>query len=217
MQRSSLAPVAQDNAKATSLPDNGASAAVPCPRCGARMIDPNGLGWCQGCGYCHTLAQEKADPAAPAPPPPPSPLGTVEIFEVVRTLPGWVWVLLAGMVAIVGASFVPGTRLPRTGLVRATWATVQLAAGLLMIFAAQVWALLVLAPDDERLGNRDAILPARLWAQIFRKLPRTFRQVQMGAWGLAAVLSAVLIVGGFSHWLTYLPRAGTVHTTATAR
>src|SRR5689334_21991523 len=31
-----------------------------CPRCRGKLTDPAGLGWCQRCGYCHSLEQVKA-------------------------------------------------------------------------------------------------------------------------------------------------------------
>jgi hypothetical protein len=186
-------------------------AADACPRCGKPLIDPSGLGWCKGCGYCHSLEQDKARAPAAAGAPTgrrkPSALGLTELYEQVTVLPVWFWVLLGGVVAIVGGSFVPATLLPKTGLMRALWATAQLAAGLVLILAAQIWSLIMLAPDDEKLGNKDAILSARLWLLTCQRLPRTCRQVWLGTWGLAAILAAVFVIGGLSHWLNYLPRS----------
>ena len=34
-----------------------------CPRCGARLTNPDGLGWCPGCGYCRSL-EERAGPSS---------------------------------------------------------------------------------------------------------------------------------------------------------
>jgi hypothetical protein len=90
-------------------------------------------------------------------------------------------------------------------LLRAAWCTGQIGLGLVLILVAQIWALIVIAPDDEKLGNRDAIMPGRLWVLTTRRLPRTCRQVWLGAWGLAAILAALFVVGGLAHWMTYLP------------
>jgi hypothetical protein len=184
------------------------SSLAVCPRCSGKLTDPGGLGWCQQCGYCQSLEDEKAKAplAASAAAPQPSALGAVEMVEIARALPAWVWVLFGGVAAIVGATFVPGLALPQTGLVRAAWCTGQMVIGLLAILGAQIWALCELASEDGRLGNRDAILPVRLWVQVFRHLPGTVRQVWLGAWGLALVLSALIAVGGLSHWMTYLPK-----------
>jgi hypothetical protein len=179
-----------------------------CPRCDGTLTDPGGLGWCQKCGYCQSLEEEKArvPVAVVEQPPVPSALGTVEMIEIARSLPPWVWICVGGVFAIVMASFVPGVLLPNPSLPRAAWCTAQIILGLLVIIGAQVWAVFVLAPEDERLGNRDILMPGRLWVLVFRHLPRTIRHVWLGSWGLALVLSALLVVGGLSHWLTYLPK-----------
>jgi hypothetical protein len=201
-------------------PPTKEAAPPACPRCKGKLTDPGGLGWCQTCGYCHSLEQEKARTplaAAAAPARRPSFLGGLEMFEVVSALPGWFWGLLLGIAAVAGATFVPATQLPRVGLLRTVWCTGQIGVGLLLIFAAQVWTLLLLAPEDEKLGNKDALLPTRLWAQALRRLPRTWRPVCLASWGLAAALSAVFIVGGLSHWLNYLPKASGGKTALTTR
>jgi len=204
----SAAPVAQV-APPSPAPEPPASVTAPaCPRCSGRLTDPGGLGWCQACGYCHSLEEEKArvPSSVPAAAGPSSPLGSLEMVEVVRTLPRWVWLMLGGVLAIVGATFIPGLQLPRTGLLRAAWCTVQLVVGLVLVFAAQIWALLQLAHQDEKLGNRDAFMPVRLWVLTFRHLPHTWRQVCLAAWGVALFVAALLIVGGLGHWWTYLPK-----------
>src|SRR5262245_55714947 len=30
-----------------------------CPRCQGKLTDPRGLGWCQACGYCRSLEEER--------------------------------------------------------------------------------------------------------------------------------------------------------------
>src|SRR5262249_39401250 len=91
-------------------------------------------------------------------------------------------------------------------LSRALWCTLQMVLGLLLIFAAQAWALMAIVADDERLSGKDAVIAFRLWGLTLSRLPRTHRQVWLGAWGLATLLSAVFLIGGLEHWLTYLPR-----------
>jgi hypothetical protein len=192
-----------------TVPATASEPTAACPKCKGKLTDPGGLGWCQACGYCKSLEKDKA--LAPAPevekPRKPSPLGGMEMLEIVASLPWWFWVLTVGVIAIVAATFVPGRTLPKEGFQRAVWCTAQIGGGLAVIFIAQIWALIVVAPIDEKLGNKDAILSGRLWVMTIRRLPETYRQVWLGSWGLAAILAAVFIVGGLSHWLNYLPRS----------
>src|SRR5579864_4911802 len=71
-------------------------ATVPCPRCGSKLTNPEGLGWCPSCGYCRSLEDDasKAALATPAASRRPSPLGMVEFCEMLGRLPFWLWALL---------------------------------------------------------------------------------------------------------------------------
>ncbi|HYT88928.1 MAG TPA: hypothetical protein VEL76_09480, partial [Gemmataceae bacterium] len=122
--------------------------------------------------------------------------------------------MLAGVGVIAVFSLPPRVSLPEEGLPRCLWSTIQLGIGILMILAAQLWALLVLADTDERLSYKDAIFSGRLWGLTLWKLPATRQQLWLGAWGIAAILSALFLIGGLSHWFTYLPRSATAEPAA---
>src|SRR5438876_7605992 len=98
----------QTPGEATPEPEATADASV-CPKCGSKLVNPEGLGWCAKCGFCRTLQEDsaKADlvakPAAPRPKS-SSALGITEFFELLARLPRWFWILLAGIAAIIGAS-----------------------------------------------------------------------------------------------------------------
>src|SRR5438132_9975401 len=96
----SAAPVAEKSTPAAAP----APAVVPCPRCGGKLTNPEGLGWCPSCGYCRSLDEGpgKTAMAVPQGPRTPSSLGIVEFFEVLGKLPFWLWVLVGGT-AIVAA------------------------------------------------------------------------------------------------------------------
>src|SRR5258708_5838541 len=66
-------------------------AAAPCPRCGAKLINPESLGWCSKCGYCRTIEEEKVilpkdGSAAGAK---SSPFGIVEFLQLLGRIPRW--------------------------------------------------------------------------------------------------------------------------------
>jgi hypothetical protein len=179
-----------------------------CPRCRARLIDPDGLGWCRGCGFCRSLEEDRQKAgirAAARSAHQPSLLGLVELLQLFTLLPSWIWILLAGMAVTVLFTLPPSLVLPAEGLERALWCTLQMVAGLLMIFAAQWWALWLIAPEDERLTGKDLIIPFRLWSLTLSRLPRLRGPVWLAAWALTAIVSAIFLVGGLEHWLEYLP------------
>jgi hypothetical protein len=206
--RASTATVAAE--AETSAPPAEATAeatpeAPPCPRCGGKLTNPEGLGWCPSCGYCRSLEQDakKAALAAPATPRGPSPLGVVEFVEVLGKLPRWFWVLLGGTSIVVGISVAANSVLPDDSLARALWSSVQLGLGLVGMFAAQIWAFLLVAPETEHLSAKDLILSTRLWSITCRRLPETQAKVWLGAWSFGAGLCAVFLVGGFSYWYQF--------------
>ncbi|HLJ92372.1 MAG TPA: hypothetical protein VKU02_04185 [Gemmataceae bacterium] len=189
----------------TTPPAETTPAAPPCPRCGGRLTNPEGLGWCPGCGYCRSLEQDANKAALAAPPVArrPSPFGVVEFVEVLGKLPRWLWVLLGGTAILVVGSFGADFVLEPNSLARALWSSVQLALGVIALLAAQVWAFLLLAPESEHMSAKDLILSARLWSMTCRRLPKTRPQVWLGAWGMVAGTCAVLVVGGLDYWYQF--------------
>jgi len=175
---------------------------VPCPRCGAKLINPENLGWCSKCGFCRSLEEDaaKMESVAPARARMPSFLGASEFLDLLGRAPRWLWVLLAGTAVIALLSLVGNLVLPLASLPRAVWSTAQILLGLLGLFGAQVWALFLIAPGDDKVGAKDAIISGRLWGLTFDRLPETRRQVWLGGWSLAAMLLGVFVVGGLGYW-----------------
>lgn len=176
--------------------------AVPCPRCGGTLVSPSSLGWCQKCGYCESLEFE-AGPLATLSTgrQKPSPLGTFEILEMLRETPRWVWVLLGGVVGIALASLAADFFLEEDCLERAIYTTAQLGVGLLVLIAAQIWAAVwVGVATEEEISPKDFILPFRLWSIAIGCLPRSKKPITVAVWGVAVMISAVLLVGGLDFW-----------------
>jgi hypothetical protein len=177
--------------------------AVACPRCQKPLFDPNGLGWCKACGYCRSIAESEAQasqtPAAAAP------TTLTATGSAIGQTATWVWVALVGMILVAGATFALASWLTLTPLQRALLTSVQIAAGFALMFAGQFIGLLRIAPDESTLSFKDAVFPFRLYGLIFKRLPSTRHTVYLGAWGLAAIVSAAVFIGGLGHWFTYLP------------
>jgi hypothetical protein len=182
-------------------PADGAD--VLCPRCGAKLISPESLGWCPKCRYCRTIEQDAPKVARATNATKASALGATEFMNLVAKLPQWVWVMAAGSAAIALISFASQIVLPPECLPRAIWSTAQLGLGLITLIAAQIWALLVLAPEDDRLGAKDIFFAVRLWSLTTKRLPEMARQVWIGVWGASAMVCAVLLVGGMSYWTRF--------------
>jgi hypothetical protein len=194
-----------DPETAPTVPESALPAGPPpCPRCGGRLTNPDGLGLCAGCGYCRSL-EEEAPAVAPPPEPPapkePSILGATELGEAMRRMPRWAWPLLGGVVVVVAASSAADYLLPEDGLVRALCSATQMVLSVVGLIAAQMWAVLRVGDQEDGLGARDLFLPGRVWRAAFRRLPATRRPVWLGAWSLTALVCGVAVIGGFEYWL----------------
>jgi hypothetical protein len=175
-----------------------------CPKCGGSLTDPEGLGWCPGCGYCRSVAEEQAvvpvvEEAAPARK--PSALGASEFAETLKLMPGWGWVLLGGVAVAVGVSLAADHWLPEESLPRALWSATQMVLSVVGLVVAQIWAVAMVGEREEGLGAKDVILGGRVWRAALRRLPATRRPVSLGAWSLTALVCGAVVVGGFGYWL----------------
>jgi len=177
--------------------------AVACPRCRMPLFDPNGLGWCKACGYCRSIAEIEAQTSQT--PAPAAPTTLTATSSAIRQTGTWVWVTLMGMILVAGATFALANCLTFSPLQRALLTSVQIAAGFGLMFAGQFIGLLRIAPEESTLSFKDAVFPFRLYGLIFKRLPSTRHTVYLGAWGLAAIVSATVFIGGLGHWFTYVP------------
>jgi hypothetical protein len=191
--------------QATATPPAASPAIVQCPRCKQPLIDPQGLGWCKACGYCRSLAESEKQ-AGPSPKTPTEPNSLTATGSVLGS-PRWIWISLIGVIFIVGATYAGARFLVLTPLERALLTTVQIGAGIVLMFVGQFLGVLRIAPEDSNLGFFDAIVPFRLYNQVFKRLPAAQTTFFLGAWGITAIVSAVIFVGGLGHWMNYLPKS----------
>jgi hypothetical protein len=186
-------------------PEDEAPAADPtiCPRCGGKLTNPDGLGWCAGCGYCRSLEEEGqtvAPPPEAAQPKKPSPLGAAEFGEAMRRMPRWAWPLLGGVALVATGSVIADYRLPEECLARALWSAIQMMLSVIGLIAAQLWAVMLVGAREDGLGARDVFLPGRVWRAAFRRLPTTRKPVWLGMWSATALVCGAAVVGGFNYW-----------------
>jgi hypothetical protein len=182
------------------------AAGVPCPRCQKPLVDPQGLGWCKACGYCRSLADsEKQAPEPVQAPAKPNTLTATS--SALGQTPRWFWIALFGVVVIVAGTIAGGHYLTLKPLERALLTTVQIAAGIIVMFVGQFLGLLRIAPEDSTLGFWDAVFPFRLYSLVFKRLPSTQTTFCLGVWGVAMIASAAIFVGGLEHWLNYIPKS----------
>jgi hypothetical protein len=195
-------------ADSTEVPLKRVTDRTLCPRCGTRLTDPDGLGWCPGCGYCRSLEEEGravvADAPEPAAPKKPSLLGHSEFGEAMRLMPGWAWPLLGGMAAIATICVLADYLLDEECLARALWSAIWIVLGVAGLISAQLWAVLMVGAGEDKIGAKDVIMPGRTWLAACRRLPATRKPVWLGAWSLTALICAVTVVGGFGYWMELL-------------
>jgi len=180
-----------------------------CPRCQGKLVDAAGLGWCQSCGYCHSLEQDraKAPVAAPIAAGKRKKPSSTEFLVLLVNVPSWFWTMLGGVVIVIGVTVLTAKPFRPTPFAQCLWCTLQIGLGALVMFLASFWALLSVASEDETMSAKDMFLPGRLWSLTCKRLPRTRWQVWLAVWGVTAILSAAVLVGGLGEWLKYLPKS----------
>ena len=175
-----------------------------CPRCSTKLINPADLGWCSKCGYCRSLTQnvpKQVEVRQTAQQ--PSMLGAAEFLEVLAKMPTWVKILCGGVGIITVVSIMANYAFPAYSITRAIWSSVIVFFGLVGLFVAQIWALIMIAPEEDTLGAKDVFLAGKLWKFTLRRLPGTRRPVWLASWSVSAGLLAVFLTGGFSYWYQY--------------
>jgi hypothetical protein len=115
------------------------------------------------------------------------------------------WVTLIGLGLIIGGTWAAGKYLTLTPLNRALFTTIQMASGLGLMLLGQFIGMMRIAPDDPTMGFKDFLFPFKLYAMALKYLPATQWTVYFGIWGLAAIITVNICVGGMLHWLDYLP------------
>lgn len=184
----------------------------PCPKCGSK--EPWGFGsWCPSCGYYPKLgvSVEMSSPKEPGSPAAAAGQATGEEPQSVewsKVVPLWAWVLLAGVVAVVGGSVLASRSLPEVGSERISWTVLQALAGGLLAFGGQLAAYLHAIRKSDKFGPFDVFMkPIEVWKPTFARLPEGAYRLWMGGWGLAAVIGALTLIGGIDYAAIFDPKA----------
>lgn len=117
-----------------------------------------------------------------------------------EAIPGWAWVLLGGVVAIVVGSFVVRYQLQGNARLRAAWAFSQAALAEFATLVVHVLALIHASTKSDRYSPFDLFMkPISLWKPTFNSLPRHAWRVWVFAWGQTAMICAAAIIGGMNY------------------
>lgn len=173
---------------------------VLCPRCGAKLINPDSLGLCQVCGYCRSLEEGRAKVLAVPAEEEQAILGRRGRRSGFHWLAESFWLPCFAVGAVALFTHLLDRRVDEESVTRTLWATGELIVGVVALFVAQWWALVMVAPREEGMGIRDLFLPARLWILTLIRLPETRWPVSMAAAGWALVACAVFWIGGLELW-----------------
>jgi hypothetical protein len=198
-QRGNSSVSAVDAAKAIVTESKGRSgktgemsSGTLCVNCDERK-DWEGGFFCPACGYHPTLKRCMEIET----PQPKVETGPENLWEAI---PGWAWVLLGGVVAIVGASVAVQFLLGDSARLRAGWAFVQIGLAEFVTLAAHVLALIHASSKSDRYSPFDLLMkPLGLWKPTFAELPKNAWRVWMFVWGQTATICAVLIIGGMNY------------------
>lgn len=180
-----------------------------CPSCGAPLMRVRtDIEWCVKCGYSSSFQDSSPDPLENEQPHSTWSLGgLVDFCRLLARLPIWSWVLVTGIVGAMLVSVASDWMLPEDSLKRTYWSTLQLTVGVVAVLAAQLWAVMLVTPSNERLGLTQLLgLSVSLWGRTVRLLPVTRWPVWLASWGATLAIGAVFFVGGLTAWLERLPQ-----------
>jgi hypothetical protein len=165
------------------------------------MVTVAGWMWCHRCGHRVAGREELAGgPAAGSQHRRPRRQES-EFALAARLIPGWVWVLLAGLTAVTATSCAADISLALPSFARAVWSTTQFFVGIVCLLMAGVCVSHKLGLNRDHYILVDLLLPDRLWVKAVKALPETRWPVCVAAWSLTAAICAAVWVGGWTYWL----------------
>ncbi len=196
---------------ATAAAPNAVTAAAlgpPCVHCGTPV--KKGQAWCLRCGYYPVLktfveldeseklsVEVAADGSVVTAIAQPAPKSTLEVWK--GLIPPWGWWLIAGVAVLLAISLAARFTV-QMGTPRAIWTWVQFFIGIAAAITAHVTCYMHAIMINDSLSFLDMVLkPWVIWNTTLHELPRSFKRVALGTWGLSAALFAALVVGGVKY------------------
>ncbi|WP_166821649.1 ATP dependent DNA ligase [Thalassoroseus pseudoceratinae] len=188
-----------------SAPTSEQTKLTTCPQC-QETTEWGAASWCPECGYYPAFATvpKSAAPVLkdfddeddedveerPWEEPEPGP-----IWQLV---PGWLILLVIGMIAMLGVS-IAGRALTASdeGSMRLLWTLTQLFAGVAVAGLAHTASYMHAIQKNDKLSPMDFLLkPGEVWKPTLANLPATGNRLCLWAWGVTAIFGALIIVGG---------------------
>jgi hypothetical protein len=128
-------------------------------------------------------------------------LGAAEFFSVIDRTPGWLWLLLGGVLVGIGGSLWASLVLPEDSLRRVFWSLGQLLFGVALVVGAHVWVMAQVTSTEVRARGRGSWSLLGLWRAAASQMPATRWPVNLLSWGLTLIFCALFVVGGFGWWV----------------
>jgi hypothetical protein len=123
-----------------------------------------------------------------------------------EAIPGWIWVLSGGIVALAVMSVTVRLVFAESDI-RGIWTLAQMALGLIVLGVAHFAAYMHGVAKSDRIGPLDAIMrPLAIWQPTLLDLPNTTRTVCLAAWGLIAVPLAYVVIDGVDYAALLTPK-----------
>jgi len=173
-----------------------------CPNCQAHG-EPCAYLWCQECGYypalgtCIELSPNEMGYQADGEP-------ESAMKEGLDAIPTWVWQTMAIVSGILLFSIVPRLLFPPRSDIRFYWAVGQFAISTLAFIVGQFLALAYALKIDDKYSPFDVLCkPLGLWFPTFADLPKTAKQVMLGAAGFTGLFGSLALVGGMPYYMIW--------------
>ena len=155
--------------------------------------------WCPNCAYYPSVGEDDVEDTSwkehvvdDSP--------EAEPENIWQSIPAWFWVMMAGILGIMGSSVAIRFMMPEEDSPRGIVALVQLAIGMLSFATAHGIASREAMKNDPRINLTDVALSwFSVWQPTITQLPHTCKRIWGIAWGIMAMITAVTVIGGIDY------------------
>ncbi len=186
-----------------SAPTSEQTKLTTCPQC-HQATEWGAASWCPECGYYPAFASV---PKSSAPvvkesheddvEPEDCPWEEPEPGPIWQMVPGWAILLVIGMIGMLGVSIAGRALTSPEDSTRLLWTLTQLFAGMAAAGLAHTASYMHAIHKNDKLSPMDFLLkPGEVWKPTLSNLPATGNRLCLWAWGVTAIVGALMIVGG---------------------